>query len=177
MKIDFKTLAMMQLRNSPGEVLDRVARDGEVFVIERNGEPKACLVPVSFLLPEISPDRIKDELDTLNERNENYKLTITKDKELELGFHETAAGENIVVTVVLPHRYPQAAPLVHASPLEPDTPHRWPDGSLPLFGDPALWNGKGHNVSHALGLARQWLRQYATWRRTGQWPEDKETSA
>ena len=41
-------------KGSPGEVLDRVARDGEVFVVERNGQPKACLVPVSFLLPAIS---------------------------------------------------------------------------------------------------------------------------
>jgi len=41
-KIDFKTLKMMQLRSSPGEVLDRVARDGEVFVIERNAEATQC---------------------------------------------------------------------------------------------------------------------------------------
>ena len=177
MKIDFKTLGMMQLRNSPGEILDRVARDGEVFVIERNGEPKACLVPVFFLLPDIPSDRIAQELDKLDERNEKYKLTITEKKELEIGFHETAAGENIVVTVVLPRRYPQAAPLVHASPLEPDTPSRWPDGSLPLFGDPALWNGKGHDVAHTLGLARQWLRQYAAWRRTGKWPTEQEAAS
>ena len=51
LKVDFKTLKMMELRSSPGEVLDRVARDGEVFIVERNGQPKACLVPVSFLLP------------------------------------------------------------------------------------------------------------------------------
>ena len=51
MKVDFKALKMMELRSSPGEVLDRVARDGEVFIVERNGQPKACLVPVSFLLP------------------------------------------------------------------------------------------------------------------------------
>jgi prevent-host-death family protein len=152
-KIDFKTLAMMQLRNSPGEILDRVAKDGEVFVIERNGEPKACLVPIHFLLP------------------------ITDKHELRIGFLETAAGENIVVSIVLSHGYPQAAPRVHADPLDPGTPNRWADGSLSLFGDPSLWNGKGHNVVHALGLARQWLRKYATWRRTGQWPENKENAS
>lgn len=177
MKIDFKTLGMMQLRNSPGEVLDRVARDGEVFVIERNGQPKACLVPVSFLLPDIPPDRIAQELAKLTERDERHKLTITEHKELEIGFHETAAGENIVVTIILPHGYPQAAPRVHAAPLHPDTPTRWPDGSLPLFGDPTRWNGKGHDVVHALRLARHWLRQYATWRRTGAWPESKKAPA
>jgi len=173
-KIDFKTLAMMQLRNSPGEILDRVARDGEVFVIERNGEPKACLVPVSFLLPDIPPERIARELERLDEKHDKYTLTITDKNELQIGILETAAGENIIVSVVLPHGYPQAAPQVQASPLPPETPHRWPDGSLQLFGDPTLWNGKGHDAVHALGLARQWLRRYATWRRTGQWPESKE---
>ena len=92
MKIDFKTLKMMELRSSPGEVLDRVARDGEVFVIERNGQPKACLVPVSFLLPDISPDRITQELNKLAEKNENYKLTINENKELEFNCHEDRGG-------------------------------------------------------------------------------------
>jgi hypothetical protein len=87
---------MMQLRSSPGEVLDRVAKDGEVFIIERNGQPMGCLVPVSFLLPDISPDRITQELNKLNEKNENYKLTINDNKELEINCHETAAGENVL---------------------------------------------------------------------------------
>jgi len=176
-KIDFKTLAMMQLRNSPGEILDRVARDGEVFVIERNGEPKACLVPIYFLLPDIAPDRIAREIERLDEKHDKYTLTITDKNELRIGFLETAAGENIVVTVVLTHGYPQAAPRVHADPLDPDTPHRWADGSLALFGVPSLWNGKGHDVVHALGLARQWLRQYAAWRRTGEWASNKEIAS
>src|ERR1700682_1711184 len=81
LKIDFKTLTMMELRSSPGEVLDRVARDGEVFVVERNGQPKACLVPVSFLLPDVSPERITLELSKLTEKNENYKLRINDNKE------------------------------------------------------------------------------------------------
>src|SRR5882757_9833147 len=75
LKVDFKTLKMMELRSSPGEVLDRVARDGEVFIVERNGQPKACLVPVSFLLPDISPDRIAKELSKLDNSRENYRLT------------------------------------------------------------------------------------------------------
>lgn len=174
MKIDFKTLAVMQLRNSPGEILDRVAKDGEAFVIERNGEPKACLVPVYFLLPDIPPDRLAREFRKLNEKYDKHTLTITEKHELQVGILETAAGENIVISVLLPHGYPLAAPRVHASPLFPDTPHRWPDGSLPLYGDPTMWNSKGHDVVHALGLARQWLRKYAAWRRTGKWPEDSE---
>lgn len=169
MKIDFKTLTMMELRSSPGEVLDRVARDGEVFVVERNGQPKACLVPVSFLLPDVSPDRISEELTKLTEKNENFKLTINDSKELEINCHEIAAGESLVLSIVLPHGYPDSAPRLYALPIPADTPHRWPDGSLSVFGATANWNAKRHDVIYALGLARLWLKQYGKWRRTGEW--------
>jgi prevent-host-death family protein len=162
---------MMELRSSPGEVLDRVARDGEVFVVERNGQPKACLVPVSFLLPDVSPDRITQELNRLDEKKEKYKLTITENKELEINCHETAAGENIILSILLPHGYPDAAPRIHAQPVPPNTPRRWQDGSLSIFGSAAAWNAKKHNVTHALNLARIWLKEYAKWRKTGDWPE------
>ena len=169
-KIDFKSLTMMELRSSPGEVLDRVARDGEVFVIERNGEPKACLVPVSFLLPDISPDRITKELNGLIEKNENYKLTINENKELEINCHEVAAGENLVLSIILPHGYPNSAPRIYVAQVPPNTPHRWADGALSIFGVTATWNAKTHNAVHALKLARAWVKNYAKWRRTGQWP-------
>jgi prevent-host-death family protein len=172
LKVDFKTLKMMELRSSPGEVLDRVARDGEVFVVERNGQPKACLVPVSFLLPDIPPERIAKELSKLNAKDENYKLTIDNDtKELEISFLETAAGEKVVISIVLPHGYPNSAPRIYAAPVAPNTPKRWPDGSLSIFGTTAAWNVKTHDVSHALILARVWLKHYAKWCKTGQWPE------
>jgi prevent-host-death family protein len=170
-KIDFKVLRMMELRSSPGEVLDRVARDGEVFVVERSGQPLACLVPVSFLLPDISPDRIARELDKLREKNESYKLTITDEKELEINLLETAAGEKVVLSIVLPHGYPSSAPRIRVSPLPPDTPHLWRDGSLSIFGATAAWNNKGHDVLHTLGLARRWIKQYAIWRKSDKWPE------
>lgn len=171
MKIDFKTLKMMQLRSSPGEVLDRVARDGEVFIIERNGQPKACLVPVSFLLPDVSPERITLELSKLAEKNENYKLTINENKELEINCHETAAGENVLLSIILPHGYPDSAPRIYALHVASNTPKRWQDGSLSIFGATATWNAKTHNVLHALSLARVWLKEYAKWRKTGEWPE------
>ncbi len=172
MKIDFKTLKMMELRSSPGEVLDRVARDGEVFVIERNGQPKACLVPVSFLLPDISPERITEELNKLRDKKENYKLTINDHKELEIKFQESAAGENIVISIVLPHGYPNAAPRIDAQGIPENTPHRWQDGSLSIFGTIATWNTKSHDIIYALIVARSWLKQYAKWRKTGEWPKD-----
>lgn len=174
MKIDFKTLTMMELRSSPGEVLDRVARDGEVFVVERNGQPKACLVPVSFLLPDVSPARITLELTKLDERKENYKLTITESKELEINCHETAAGENVILSILLPHGYPDSAPRINAQPVPQNTPMRWQDGSLSIFGSTTAWNAKKHDVTHALKLARIWLKQYAKWRKTGEWPERTE---
>lgn len=165
---------MMELRSSPGEVLDRVARDGEVFVIERNGHPKACLVPVSFLLPDVSPERITLELGKLSEKNENYKLTINDHKELEINCHETAAGENVLISIVLPHGYPDSAPRIYLLHVPSNTPKRWPDGSLSIFGATAAWNSKTHNVLHALSLARVWLKEYSKWRKTGKWPERTE---
>ena len=161
----------MELRSSPGEVLDRVARDGEVFIIERNGQPKACLVPVSFLLPDIAPDRIVEELNKLDAKGETYKLTINDNKELEVSCRETAAGQEVVISIVLPHGYPDAAPRIHAAQVAPDAPQRWPDGSLAIFGATVAWNAKRHDAAHALSLARVWLRNYANWRKTGTWPE------
>lgn len=174
MKIDFKTLTMMALRSSPGEVLDRVARDGEVFVIERNGQPKACLVPVSFLLPDISPERIATELNRLNEKKEEYRLTINDAKELEVNCQEAVAGDNLLLTIVLPHGYPLTAPRIYAHQLPADTPHRWPDSSLSIFGATTTWNAKLHDTTHALKFARLWLRSFAKWRTTGNWPDAAE---
>lgn len=171
MKIDFKTMPMMELRSSPGEVLDRVARDGDVFLIERNGAPKACLVPVSFLLPDISPERITQELAKLNDRKEEYRLTINDKMELEISWAEKAAGESVVLSIVLPHGYPSAAPRVYAEQLAEGTPARWHDGSLAIFGSIAPWNMKTHDAVYTLSLARQWLKGYAKWRKTGDWPE------
>lgn len=173
MKIDFKTLPMMKLRSSPGDILDKVARDGDVFVVERNGQPKACLVPVSFLLPDVPPERITHELVKLSEKDENYRLTINDKKELEISFHETSGGDNIVLTVVLPHGYPNSAPRVYASNLVSDSPNLWPDGSLTIFGAMTTWNPKTHDVVHALGLGRIWLKLYGKWRSSGVWPEGR----
>ena len=171
MKIDFKTLTMMALRNSPGETLDKVAEDGEVFVIERNGQPRACLVPVSFLLPDISPQKISEELEMLRAEKQDYKLTINEQKELEISVLETAAGDNVVVSIVLPHGYPKSAPRIQASNIQSNAPGRWHDGSLSIFGTMEIWDSKNHNVLHALSLAREWLKNYRKWRKTGEWPQ------
>jgi len=162
----------MQLRSSPGEVLDRVARDGEVFVIERNGQPKACLVPVSFFLPDISPERVALELAALKEKEEEHGLTINENQELSISFREQVVGEPVALDIVLPHGYPNSAPRIYAVKLAANTPKLWPDGSLALFGASAAWNPKSHDVVYALSTARRWLRQYAKWRKTGEWHGD-----
>ena len=65
MPLDFGLLSMTELRTRPGEILDRVADGGEAFIIERSGQRKACLVPLSVFLPDISPARIAAEIQEL----------------------------------------------------------------------------------------------------------------
>ena len=77
----------------------------------------------------------------------------------------------VVISIVLPHGYPNMAPRIYASQVATDAPHRWPDGSLSIFGATAAWNTKTHDATHALTLARGWLKNYAKWRKTGAWPE------
>src|SRR6266704_443150 len=70
MTIDFTPLPMTDLRSRPGEILDRVIDNGESFVIERNGRQRACLVPLSVFLPDVSPARIANELKELEKAGE-----------------------------------------------------------------------------------------------------------
>src|SRR5437868_7005021 len=79
---DFGLLSMTELRERPGEVLDRVADDGEAFIIERNGKRKACLVPLSVFFPDIPPARIGDEIEELSKNGEVPRTSITKEREL-----------------------------------------------------------------------------------------------
>jgi prevent-host-death family protein len=169
-KIEFKTLPMMNLRNSPGDILDRVSKDNEVFVVERNGQPKACLVPVSFLLPDISAERIASEIQRLKKEDEHYKLTINEETEIEFSFHEIVGGVNEIVRIILPHGYPTTAPRILVDPLPKDTPMRWDDGSIQCFGVMEAWDLKKHNVLSTLQLGRRWLKDYKVWRSTEKWP-------
>ena len=51
---DFERLSMMDLRKEPGEMLERVKREGKRFILERHGKPMACVVPISDCLPELA---------------------------------------------------------------------------------------------------------------------------
>ena len=170
MHIEFKPLPMMALRSSPGEVLDEVSKKGTAYLIERNGQQKACLVPISSFLPDIQRSRVTAELDRLKDSNEHYRVAISADREMQFLFGEFSGDTPLKVTVTLPHGYPNNAPVVTADPLE-DCPHRWRDGALCLYGAVAIWNPGRHDVMHTVALFRRWIQHYTVWRQTTEWPQ------
>src|SRR5262245_10589070 len=171
MLLEFELLSMTELRNRPGEILDRVADRGEAFIIERSGKQKACLVPLSVFLPDVAPSRIALEIQTLIEHGEEPRTTFTDSRELAFQFqHRQSDGTPIEIRILLPHGYPNTCPRTYANPLSADTPHRWVDGALCLYGVMAGWNPGKHTVFSTLGLAKQWLRHYETWLKSDQWP-------
>ncbi len=168
---EFKLLSMTELRNRPGEILDRVADDGDAFIVERNGQRKACLVPLSAFFPDIPPARIVDELDELARGGERPRISITENRELTLTFrHNSPETSPLEITAVLPHGYPNSCPRVYIAPLDSKVPHRWADGALCLFGVMSTWNPGKHTITFTLSLARRWLAHYAAWTKTGRWP-------
>jgi prevent-host-death family protein len=173
MTIDFTPLPMTELRTRPGEILDRVAEGGESFVIERNGHQKACLVPLSVFLPDISSARIARELEELQTAGELSLTTVTADKEIAFKVRRRAEQDLCDITIVLPHGYPNTCPRVYADPLESGAPHRFADGALCIFGIMSSWNPAKHTATTALTQARRWLSNYETWRHTGAWPAPK----
>jgi len=163
---------MTELRNRPGEILDRVAANGEAFIIERNGKQKACLVPLSVFFPDVSPIRIADEIKELEDHGEKPRTAITEARELAFRFPLKVNQEGPVeLTIVLPHGYPHSCPRVYADSVGEDAPHRWRDGALCVYGVMSGWNPGKHTVFSTLTLARQWLRHYEAWHQTGQWPK------
>ena len=163
MHLNFRLLSMMELRNAPGKVLDRVALRHEAFIVERNGQQIACLVPVSYVMPDVQGHRVAKELELLDAAEERYRTRINDDKELELRFPGEGASGQATLTVRLPHGYPGSSPRVFAKPLAEGCPDCWHDGSLCLFGAMELWNPERHDVPRALALARKWLASHETW--------------
>jgi prevent-host-death family protein len=177
MAIDFVPLPMTELRNRPGEILDRVADGGESFVIERNGQQRACLVPLSVFLPDISSARIAQELEELEKSGESSRTTVTLEREIAFTFRRSAGRDAYDITIVLPHRYPNVCPRVYASPLDDNAPHRFADGALCIFGVMSSWNPGKHTAALALSNAREWLKHYDVWRSHGRWPEPGSNDA
>lgn len=172
---DFGLLSMSELRERPGEVLDRVADEGEAFIIERNGKRKACLVPLSLFFPDISPSRIGDEIAELAQHHEEPRTSITKDRELVFRFPQKLADNSSVdLEIVLPHGYPNTCPRTYVKAIEEKAPHRWSDGALCLYGVAVAWNPGKDSILSTLKLGRSWLRHYDAWRQSGKWPKEGE---
>jgi prevent-host-death family protein len=175
MPLNFGLLSMTELRTRPGEILDRVADRGEAFIIERNGERKACLVPLSVLLPDISPTRIADEIQLLVDNREELATSVTESNEVAFRFpNKLEDGTSAEITVMLPHGYPNNCLRVYVNAIGEGAPHRWADGALCLYGVMTGWNPGKHTVFSTLKLARQWLHNYQIWRKVGQWPAQEE---
>lgn len=174
MPLDFALLSMTELRTRPGEILDRVADKGEAFIIERSGQRKACLVPLSVFLPDISPARIADEIQGLVGSGEEPSTSFTEDKELAFRFPgKLEDGTSAEISVVLPHGYPNNCPRVYANIISEGAPHRWADGALCLYGVMTAWNPGKHTVLSTLKLARRWISNYDAWRKSGEWPKQE----
>lgn len=170
MPVNFQTLSMMELRNAPGEALDRVAHKGKSFIVERNGYQLACLVPLSLFMPDIQPARLAKEFERLQKDEEQHAVSLTDDNELELQFRREGAARDITLTVLLPHGYPNASPKVYAAPVPDGAPHCWEDGSLCIFGATAVWNPGRHDVAYVLKHARKWVQGLEAWKANGAWP-------
>ncbi len=170
MELDFKALTMMDLRSSPGEILNRVHEQGEAFLIERNGQHKACLVPVWYFLPDIPKNKVAEELSELHKNGEEPLLRISNDNEIQMLFKETVKNDEIKIKITLPHGYPNVAPKAYVYPIVTNTPHRWQDGTLCIFGAMTTWNPGKHNIAFALMLVKKWLLNYSEWREKGRWP-------
>jgi prevent-host-death family protein len=174
---DFGLLSMTELRERPGEVLDRVADDGRAFIIERNGRQKACLVPLSVFFPDIPPARIGEEIADLTKNGESPRTSITEDRELVFRFpHKFVDGIETNLEIVLPHGYPNSCPKCYVKSLTDGPPHRWSDGALCLYGVTTAWNPGKHTILTTLRLCRQWLQRYEMWRKAGTWPKEEGTT-
>ena len=165
MPIEFKPLPMMTLRSSPGEILDRVSRHGESFVIERSGQQLACLVPISIFLPDVDIKRINKDCDELREAGIDYSTSITSENEICLRLKR----EEFLVRILMPHGYPSNCPKIFAEPIDDNCPHQWQDGSLCIFGAIESWNPGNKNLLHVLELTEGWLKSYKQWKQSGKW--------
>jgi prevent-host-death family protein len=169
--IDFRILPMTELRTRPGEILDRVADQGESFLIERNGQRKACLVPLTVFLPDVAPARIAEELEELEKADFAFRTTVTNDREIAIIVPVNTDQDTVDVEIVLPNGYPNACPRVYIHSIDDvKVPHRWADGTLCIFGVMSHWNPGKHGVALTLNLSQRWLKNYSIWRATGAWP-------
>ena len=128
------------------------------------------MVPLSVFLPDISPARIARELEELEKAGESVRTTVNSDREVAIEFPVSVESDSNNISIVLPHGYPNVCPRVYIDHIDSSAPHRFLDGALCIFGVMGSWNPGKHSARVALDYARQWLRHYEIWRKTGEWP-------
>ena len=170
--MEFKSLSMMELRSSPGEIIDRVSRDGETYIIERNGQQLACLLPVSMFLPDIDQKRIAKDREELDNSGKKYINGVNQDKEIYFKVKQ----EEFSIEIVLPNGYPHNCPRIYVDDIDEDSPHRWQDGSLCIFGVIDSWNPGTKSLLDVLKLTQKWLDGYKQWKISGKWQSDDNES-
>lgn len=169
---EFETLPMMALRSSPGEILDNVSKNKKSYLIERNGQPKACLVPVSVFLPDIPQDRIIKEINDLSELGlKPWQISISNTNEMVFKFKEVVDQIEYTIIITLPHKYPNTAPTVIIPQIKDKPPHLWTDNSLCIYGAMTTWNPGKHSLMSTLELSKKWLDKYTSWKNSRAWPE------
>ena len=168
--VEFKPLSMMALRSSPGEIIDRVARDGEAYVIERNGQQLACLLPVSIFLPDVDQKRIAKDREELDKSGMKYVNGVTPHREIYFKFNY----EKVTIKIVIPNGYPSSCPRVYAEGINDKSPHRWQDGSLCIFGVMDSWNPGTKSLLDVFELTQRWLGAYENWEKSGEWKSDDD---
>lgn len=166
--IEFKPLSMMTLRSSPGEIINRVSRDGEAYIIERSGQQLACLVPVSTFLPDIDQKRIEKDREEFDSLDITYVNGVTKNKKV----YFKVEYEEFSIKIVVPNGYPSNCPSVYVDGIDDKSPHRWKDGSLCIFGVMEAWNPGRKSLLDAMRLAQKWLSSYKKWKSSGKWESD-----
>ena len=171
--IEFKPLSMMTLRSSPGEIIDSVARDGETYIIERNGQQLACLLPVSMFLPDVDQKRIGKDREEFDNSNITYDNGVTRDKEIYFKVRQfKVRQQEFLIKIVVPNGYPSNCPKVYVDGIDHKSPHRWKDGSLCIFGVMESWNPGKKSLLDVLELTQKWLVSYKKWESSGKWQSD-----
>ena len=173
MTYEFKYVTMSELRARAGDLVDKVAKHNEAYIVDRKGTPLACIVPVSVFLPDIPSVRLRKEYDELSSSGEEPRFAIDDLNQICLIFRHALGREEVSIRITLPHGYPSTVPQIHVDPLPDNTPHRWADGTLCVYGEMSSWNPGKHGVLSSLHLARRWLNRYEEWRRTDRWPSEK----
>jgi hypothetical protein len=131
-------------------------------------------MPVRHFMPDIPEDRLAEDLADLHEAEDaDFSIALTPQREIMIRVPGLSQADPTQIEVILPHGYPSVAPIVRAVPVDESAPHRWPNGSLCVFGMTTQWNPGRHGLMSTIQLGRSWLSAYQHWKRSGEWPREQ----